>query len=55
MTSGETLPPVVGNRTIDDGAAVDTFPGVEDEEEVGEPFQHHESSAFRAFHRSLRV
>ena len=31
---GQTLPFVGGNRPIDDRAAIDTFPSIEDEEEV---------------------
>jgi hypothetical protein len=31
---GQTLPFVGGNGPIDDRAAIDAFPGVEDEEEV---------------------
>jgi len=50
---GETLPPIVGNGTVYDGAAVNAFPRVEDEEEIGEAFQHHEAFALRAFHRIL--
>lgn len=53
VARGETLSSVIGNRPIDDGTTVDTLPGVENEEEVGEPFQHHEAFALRAFHRIL--
>jgi len=38
VSRGETLPSIVGNCPVDDGAAVNAFPGVEDEEEIGEPF-----------------
>jgi hypothetical protein len=34
IARSETLPSVVGNRAVDDGAAVNAFPGVEDEEEI---------------------
>ena len=38
LPRSETLPTIVGNRAVDDGAAVNALPGVEDEEEIGEPF-----------------
>ena len=38
VSRGETLPSIVGNCAVDDGAAVNAFPGIEDEEEIGEPF-----------------
>ena len=31
---GQTSPFVGGNRAVDDRAAIDAFPGIEDEEEV---------------------
>jgi hypothetical protein len=34
IPGGQAFAPVVGNRTIDDGAAVDAFPRVEDQKEV---------------------
>ena len=38
LPRSETLPTIVGNGAVDDGAAVNALPGVEDEEEIGEPF-----------------
>ena len=49
----QTLSPIVGNRTIDDGAAVNALPGIENEKEIREPLQHHHSLALRTFHRIL--
>ena len=49
----ETLPSIIGNGPVDDGTAIDALPGVKNEEEVGEPLQHHESFALRTFHRFL--
>ena len=49
----QTLSPIVGDRTIDDGATINTFPGVENEKEIREPLQHHHSLALRTFHRIL--
>lgn len=49
----QTLPAIIGNRTIDDRAAVDALPGVENQEEVGKPLQHHQAFALRTFHRIL--
>jgi hypothetical protein len=43
--------PVVGNDRIDDGSAVQTFPGVDDMEVIGKPLFHHQSLAASAFHR----
>ena len=46
----KAVSPIIGNRFIDDGSAVDTFPGIKDQEEVREPFHHHQSFALRAIH-----
>lgn len=53
IARGQALPPIIRNGAIDDRAAVDAFPGVEYQEEVGKPFQHHEAFAFWTFHRIL--
>jgi len=34
ITRGQAFAPIVGNRPIDDGAAVDALPCVEDQKEV---------------------
>lgn len=49
----KTLPSIIGNSPVDDGTAIDALPGVKNEEEVGEPLQHHESFALRTFHLFL--
>src|SRR2546430_1813728 len=49
----EALPPVHRNRSIDDRATVNAFPGIEDEEEVREPLQHHQAFALWTFHDFL--
>ncbi len=43
----------MGDRAIDDRAAVDTLPGVENEKEIGEPLQHHHAFALWTFHHFL--
>lgn len=53
LARGEALSTIVGDGAIDDGAAVDAFPGVENEEEIREPLQHHQTFALRTFHRTL--
>jgi hypothetical protein len=45
--------PIIGDRSIDDCSAIETFPGVEDQEEIREAFQHHQSLALRAIHNSF--
>ena len=50
VACGEALPTVRRNGPIDDGATVDAFPGVENEKEIREPFQHHHAFALRTFH-----
>jgi len=30
----QALSAIIGNRAVDNGAAVDTFPGIEDEKEI---------------------
>lgn len=51
LRRGKAVPPVGGNRPIDDGTAIDAFPGIEDEEEVGKPLQHHQPFTFGTFHK----
>ena len=48
----ETLPAVGGNGAIDDGAAVDAFPGIEDEKEIRKSLQHHQAFTLWTFHVS---
>ena len=44
-------PSLVGsNRSVDDRSAVNAFPGIENEEEVGKPLHHHQAFAFRTIH-----
>lgn len=52
---GQTLPFVGGNGPVDDRAAIDAFPGIEDEEEVGKPLHHHQPFAFRTVHDALQI
>jgi hypothetical protein len=47
---GEAVSPIIGDRPIDDGSAVDAFPGIKDQEKIRESFQHHQSFALRATH-----
>ena len=37
ISGSQTLPAVIGNRAIDDGAAIEAFPGIKHEKEVREP------------------
>jgi hypothetical protein len=46
----ETVSPIIGDRSIDDRSAIDTFPGIEDQKEIREPLQHHQSFTLRAIH-----
>lgn len=46
----ETLSAVVRDGAVDNSAAVDTFPCIEHEKEIREPFQHHHTLALRTFH-----
>lgn len=50
FAGSQTLPAIIGNGTVDNGAAVDAFPCIKHEKEVREPLQHHHSLAFRTFH-----
>ena len=47
---GEASSPIIEDLPIDDRSAVDTFPGIEDQEKVREPLQPHQSFALRAIH-----
>jgi hypothetical protein len=53
IASGQALAAIVGNGAINDRAAVNALPCVEDQKEVGEPLEHHEPFALRTFHRFL--
>ena len=46
----EAVSPIVGDRSIDDRSAVNTFPRIESQEKIREAFQHHQSFALGAFH-----
>jgi len=50
FTRGKAFSPIGGNRPIDDGATVNAFPGIKNEKEIGESFQHHHAFTFRTFH-----
>jgi hypothetical protein len=50
---GKAVSPVIGDCLIDDCSAVDTFPGIKDQEEVREPFHHHQSFALRTIHNNF--
>lgn len=49
----EAVFPIIGDRSIDDGSAIEAFPGVEDQKEIRETFQQHQSLALRAIHNSF--
>jgi hypothetical protein len=50
---GEAVSPIIGDRSIDDRSAIDTFPGIEGQEEVRESFQHHQPFALRTIHNNF--
>ena len=50
---GKAVFPIIADRLIDDRSAIDTFPGIEHQEEVRETFQHHQSLALWAIHDSF--
>jgi hypothetical protein len=37
LSGSQTLSAIVGNGAVDDGAAINAFPGIEDEKEIREP------------------
>jgi hypothetical protein len=49
----QALSAVLRNGAIDNGATVNAFPGIKDEEKIREPLQHHEPFALWTFHHSL--
>ena len=49
----QALSAILGNGAVDNGPAVETFPGIKDEKEIREPLQHHRPFTLRTFHRSL--
>jgi hypothetical protein len=52
---GQALPFVGVNGAINNRAAVDAFPGIEDEEEVRESFHHHQALALWTVHKALQI
>ena len=50
---GQTLSTILGNSAVDNGTAIEAFPGIEYEKEVRESLQQHRSFALWTFHRSL--
>ena len=50
---GKAVFPIIADRLIDDRSAIDTFPGIEHQEEVREVFQHHQAFALWAIHDSF--
>lgn len=49
----EAVSSIVGDCPINDCSAVDTFPCIEAQEKIREPFQHHQTFALRAIHDEL--
>lgn len=49
---GQTLSTILGNGAVDNGTAIEAFPGIE-YEEVRESLQQHRPFALWTFHRSL--
>lgn len=49
----QALSAIVGDGAINDRAAIDTLPCVENEKEIREPLQHHQAFALRTFHHFL--
>jgi hypothetical protein len=49
----EAVSPIFRDCPINDGSAVDAFPGIEGQKKVRESFQHHQSFALRAIHNFL--
>ena len=52
---GQALPFVGVNGAVNNRAAVDALPGIEDEEEIRESFHHHQALAFWTVHKALQV
>lgn len=50
ISCGQALSPIIGDSPINDGTAIDALPGVENEEEIRKPLQHHHAFTFRTFH-----
>lgn len=50
FAGSQTLSAIIGNGSVDNGAAIDALPCIKHEKEVREPLQHHHSLAFRTFH-----
>ena len=51
-SDSEAVSTVLGYCLIDDCSAVDTFPGIKNQEEVREPFHRHQSVALRTIHNT---
>ncbi len=53
LSGRQTLSAIVGNGAVDNGAAIEAFPGIEHEKEIREPLQHHHAFALRTVHCAL--
>jgi len=51
----EALSPIFGDCAVNDGSAVEAFPGIEDQEEIREAIQLHKPLALRTLHLSPPV
>jgi hypothetical protein len=49
----QAFSPVIGDRSVNERSTIDAFPGVKDQKEIREAFQHHKSFAFWTLHLSL--
>jgi hypothetical protein len=46
----KALSPILGDRPINDGTAIEALPRIENQKEVREPFQLHKPFALRTLH-----
>ena len=53
FSSLQTLSAILGNGAVDNGAAIEAFPGIKHEKEIGEPLQRHRPLTLWTFHLSL--
>jgi len=53
LSCHETFSAIVGDGAINNSAAIDALPCVENEKKIREPLQHHQAFALRTFHLIL--
>jgi hypothetical protein len=53
LSDRQALSAIMGDSAVDNGTAIEAFPGIKDEKEIREPLQHHRPLTLWTLHQSL--